>query len=70
VKAKVDGKTVDLIPFKGDPQFWWDGKDESKLYRWEEIKTVNASSLNSSYSAVRLRIGVSVRGSVEGSNES
>jgi hypothetical protein len=70
MKAQVNGQEINLIPFKGNPQLWWDGKDDSKIYKWDDLKTVNASSLNSSYSAARLRIGVSVRGSVEGSNES
>lgn len=69
MKVEIEGKIINLIQFKGDPALWWDGSDESKLYKWEQFRpALNASSLNSSYSASRLKIGVKVKGNVEGVN--
>ncbi len=62
MKATVNGITLDLIQYKGNPQLWWDGKDATKLYKWEEFRTVGATNINSSYSALRLKVGISIRG--------
>lgn len=66
MKFLVDGKEKNLIPYKGNPKVWWDGVDESSLHKFESlVQPVKASTLNSSYSAVRLKLGLVMRGTVE-----
>ena len=66
MKAIIDGKEENLIPYKGSSKVWWDGKDASRLHNFADIvRPAKTSTLNSSYSAVRLKLGVHAHGSVE-----
>lgn len=68
MKFIIDNKEIDLIPFKNNPTLLWDGKDDAKTYKWEDLTPrVNASNVNSSYSAARVHVKVKASGSVESS---
>lgn len=58
---------LNLIPYNGDPNKWWDGSDSTKIYEFEDLipyTGVKSQNINSAYSAVRLSLKPGVRGSV------
>ncbi len=66
MKFIVDNKELNLIPFKGSSKVWWDGKDDTKLYNFSDlVPPVKTTTLNSSYSATRLKIGLKMHGTVD-----
>lgn len=38
MKVLIDDKEENLVPYKGNPQLWWDGMDESKVYSFSELR--------------------------------
>ena len=43
MKVLINGCEMNLIPYKGNPNFWYDGINESKIFSFGELKfpTVN-----------------------------
>ena len=43
MKVLVNDQERDLIPYKGNPQQWWDGEDENNIFSFGELRfpTVN-----------------------------
>ncbi len=38
MKVLINGVEKDLIPYKGNPQQWWDGSDEKNILSFGELK--------------------------------
>lgn len=56
---------VDLMPYKGNPELWWDGKDNTKLYKWEDLEPVSKQRLvNSTYIASKISVIAKTKGTV------
>lgn len=38
MKVLIDNQEKDLIPYNNNPQLWWDGQDETKIFSFGELK--------------------------------
>lgn len=38
MEVLINNERVNLIQYKNNPNFWWDGIDESKVYSFSELK--------------------------------
>lgn len=43
MKVLINNQEKDLIPYKGNPQQWWDGSDESSIFSFGELRFPVAS---------------------------
>lgn len=63
MKVLVNNQEKDLIPYKGNPQQWWDGEDETKIFSFGELRFPTTSQ-NVTQVVSRVPIQTKVRCSV------
>lgn len=63
MKVLINGVEKDLIPYNGNPQQWWDGKDEKAIFSFGELKFPTQTN-NVTQTVSRVAIKTNVRCSV------
>lgn len=43
MKVLINNQEKDLIPYKGNPQQWWDGENEDNIFSFGELKFPTAN---------------------------
>lgn len=66
MKFILNEKEIELIPYKSNPEIWWDGIDSNKLYKFSDLKQPTVTKIiNSNYSAVRATVKIGVRAGID-----
>lgn len=63
MKALIHGIEKNLIPYKGNPQKWWDGEDDNTIYDFSDLIFPTYTTY-ASETVLRMKVNVSASGTI------
>lgn len=59
MKVLIDGVEKDLMPYKGNPNKWYDGVDETQIFSFGELRfPVHSSNVTQTVSRIAIKTKV------------